>query len=120
MVFRIKSGKFSVLFTGDIGNEIEGRLARNPKLLRCTILKLPHHGSRHSSSMEFLKAASPKIAVVSAGYDNSFHLPSDETLDRLNTLGIRLYRTDLDGTVHLIFGGRQDDIVTISTTGHFH
>ncbi len=120
MVFRIESGKFSVLFTGDIGNEIEGRLARNPELLRCTVLKLPHHGSRHSSSMEFLKAASPKIAVVSAGYDNSFHLPSNDTLDRLNTLGIRLYRTDLDGTVHLISGGRQDDTVTISTTGHFH
>jgi competence protein ComEC len=120
MVFRLKSGKFSALFTGDIGKEVEGRLVENPELLRCTLLKLPHHGSRHSSSMVFLRTASPKFAVVSAGYGNSFHLPSQETLDRLNTLGIRLYRTDLDGTIHAVIGNRQDEIVTISTKGHFH
>jgi len=120
MVFRLKWGKFSALFTGDIGNEIEGRLVEKSELLRCTLLKLPHHGSRHSSSMAFLKAASPKFAVVSAGYGNSFHLPSQDTLDRLNTLGIRLYRTDLDGTVHAVIGNRQVEIVTICTKGHFH
>jgi competence protein ComEC len=120
MVFRIKSGKFSVLFTGDIGNEIEGRLLGNPEQLRCTLLKLPHHGSRHSSSMAFLKAASPKIAVVSAGYGNIFHLPSTETLDRLKSLGIRLYRTDIDGTIHVVCGGKDDETAIITTKGHFH
>jgi competence protein ComEC len=120
MVFRLKWGKFSALFTGDIGNEIEGRLVEKAELLHCTLLKLPHHGSRHSSSMAFLMAASPKIAVVSAGYGNSFHLPSQETLDRLNTLGIRHYRTDLDGTVYAEIGNMHDEIVNIRSTGHFH
>jgi competence protein ComEC len=120
LVFRIKSGQFSVLFTGDIGNEIEGRILGTPELLRCTLLKLPHHGSRHSSSMAFLKAASPKYAVVSAGYGNTFHLPSQETLDKLNSLGIRLFRTDLDGTIHFVCKGREDETVVISTKGHFH
>jgi competence protein ComEC len=120
MVFRLKWGNFSALFTGDIGDEIEGRLLENPEILRCTLLKLPHHGSRHSSSKAFLRAASPKFAIVSAGYCNSFHLPSQETLDRLNTLGIRLYRTDLDGTIHSVIENRQDETVTIRTKGHFH
>jgi competence protein ComEC len=120
MVFRIKSGQFSVLFTGDIGNIIEGRILGTPELLRCTLLKLPHHGSRHSSSMAFLKAASPKYAVVSAGYGNNFHLPSQETLDKLKSLGIRLFRTDLDGTIHVVCKGSEDETVVISTTGHFH
>jgi competence protein ComEC len=120
MVFRIKSGQFRALFTGDIGNEIEARLLGNNEILHCTLLKLPHHGSRHSSSMAFLKAVSPKYAVVSAGYGNIFHLPSSETLERLKSLRIKLYRTDLNGTIHVVCGEREDETVIIPTKGHFH
>jgi competence protein ComEC len=119
LVFRLKAGEFSVLLTGDIGSDIEERLVAHPELLRCTILKVPHHGSRHSSSMAFLRAASPRIAVLSAGYGNSFHLPAQETIDKLHNLGIRLYRTDLDGTVQATCDDRGRNIVTIRTTGHF-
>jgi competence protein ComEC len=119
LVFRLNAGEFSVLLTGDIGIDIEERLVAHPELLRCTILKVPHHGSRHSSSLAFLKAASPRIAVVSAGYGNSFHLPARETLDKLRILGIRLYRTDLDGTVQAVYDSRGGNAVTIRTTGHF-
>ena len=119
LVFRLKAGEFSVLLTGDIGSDIEDRLVAHPDLLRCTILKVPHHGSRHSSSMSFLRAASPRIAVLSAGYGNSFHLPAQETLARMQMLGIRLYRTDLDGTVQAVCDGARENAVTIRTTGHF-
>ena len=119
MVLRIKTGNFSTLFTGDIGKETESVLLRNPVPLRCTILKLPHHGSRNSSSPEFLKAASPLIAVVSAGYGNGYHLPSEETLHRLKAMGIRLYRTDLDGTVQAVFDTKNDTPLIIRKIGHF-
>jgi competence protein ComEC len=119
LVFRLKAGEVSVLLTGDIGKDIEERLVAHPELLRCTIMKVPHHGSRHSSSIAFLKAASPRIAVVSAGYGNSLHLPAQETLDKMRMLGIRLYRTDLDGTVQAIFDGPRENGVTIRTAGHF-
>jgi competence protein ComEC len=119
LVFRLKVEDFAVLLTGDIGSNIEEHLAAHPELLRCTVLKVPHHGSRYSSSMAFLKAAAPQIAVVSAGYGNSFHLPAQETLDRLQRLGIRLYRTDLDGTIQVISENKRENAVTIRTTGHF-
>jgi competence protein ComEC len=120
MVFRIKSGVFSILFTGDIGKEVEAVLVRHPELLNCNVLKLAHHGSRKSSSMEFLRAASPGIAVASAGYGNIFHLPSEETLGRLKALGIRLYRTDLDGSVQVIFDEMSSSPIIVRKIGHFH
>lgn len=120
LVFRLKANDFSVLLTGDIGSDIEERLVAHPELLRCTILKVPHHGSKHSSSMAFLKAASPRIAVISAGYGNRFHLPAQETIDKLRILGIRIYRTDLDGTVQAVCDDPRENTVTIRTAGHFH
>jgi len=119
LVFRLNAGEFSILLTGDISSDIEERLVAHPELLRCTILKVPHHGSRHSSSMSFLRAASPRIAVLSAGYGNSFHLPAQETLDKMQMLGIRLYRTDLDGTVQAVHDGPRENAVTLRTAGHF-
>jgi competence protein ComEC len=119
MVFRLVSGRFAALFTGDIGSDLETRLAEHPELLRCTVLKVPHHGSRFSSSMAFLMAAAPEMAVVSAGYKNSYHFPAQETLGKMQQLGIRLYRTDLDGTVQAVYDGRSGNAVAIRTGGHF-
>lgn len=119
LVFRLTQGPFSVLFTGDIGAAVEARLVRRPELIRCTILKVPHHGSRFSSSPAFLRAAAPKAAVISAGYGNSFHLPAAATLDRLRLSGAQLYRTDLDGTVRAEYGGGGENDVRITSVRHF-
>jgi competence protein ComEC len=119
LVFRMKSGSFSALFTGDIGDKTESALARRPESLRCTLLKVPHHGSRYSSSMEFLKAASPQYAVVSVGYGNRYNFPSEETLCRLKAVGTRLYRTDLDGTIQVIYDKMKNNAVNIGKMGHF-
>lgn len=99
LVFRLRYGTFSVLFTGDIGAETESVLARNKRLLRCTVLKVPHHGSRNSSSVALMDGAQPTCAVVSAGHENRFRLPAGETLERLRSRRIHVYRTDHDGTV---------------------
>jgi len=99
LVIRLDSGSFSALFTGDIGFEAESHLLESRHNLRATLLKVPHHGSRHSTGPYFLDAVSPEIALISAGYNNSFELPAQETIEQLSAKNIMLYRTDLDGTI---------------------
>jgi competence protein ComEC len=120
LVFRLVYGTFGMLFTGDIGAETEELLARSPERVRCTILKVPHHGSRYSSSDPFLSAAAPRIGLISAGFKNSFHLPAQETLDRLSSHGIEIYRTDLDGTIQVSCEGEAENVILERLTGHFY
>jgi competence protein ComEC len=113
LVFRLVSGKSSVLFTGDLGERSEEELLSLRPVPKATILKVGHHGSRYGSSDPFLKAVSPEVAVISAGYRNPFRLPAPDTVARLQAHGIRVYRTDLEGTVeaHCTPGG----VVTVGT-----
>jgi len=99
LVIRFDANRFSALFTGDIGFEAEARLLGNRGNLRSTLLKIPHHGSRYSTGPDFLDAVAPQIATISAGYKNNFGLPAAETVEQLAAKGIRIYRTDLDGTI---------------------
>ena len=119
LVFRLRYGRGAVLFTGDLGGEPEQELVACGVPLDCTLLKVGHHGSRFSSSESFLAAAAPKTAVISAGYRNSFRLPAPSTVAALQRRGIRVYRTDLDGSVQAECG--PDGALTISTPwGHFN
>jgi competence protein ComEC len=120
MVFHLKEGEFSALFTGDIGMETESLLVRKANRVCCMILKIPHHGSGNSTSIDFLKATRPLYAVVSAGYENNFHLPSDKTLKRLDEMKINLFRTDLDGTIQFIYERGVKNPISIRKIGHFH
>jgi competence protein ComEC len=120
LVFRLVAGRFAVLFTGDIGSAVEARLLDHPEKLRCTILKVPHHGSRFSSTPAFLRAAAPRVSVISAGYVNSFHLPAPTTLERLHLLGTRVYRTDLDGTIEAVSADGGGNDADITTARHFY
>jgi competence protein ComEC len=113
LVFRLRNDKGAVLFTGDLGAGQEQELLERGVALGCTLLKTGHHGSKYSSSEDFLVAAAPKAAVISAGYHNNFHLPAPSTLARLQRHGIRVYRTDLDGSVQAICG--PDGSLEIST-----
>jgi competence protein ComEC len=103
LVFRLVFHRGAVLFTGDIGAATEEQLLSSPQRLRSNVLKVAHHGSRFSSTPPFLTAVSPETAVISAGYGNSFHLPAEETLARLHAKRIKVYRTDLDGTIRLSY-----------------
>ena len=119
LVFRLGHGKGAVLFTGDLGSAEEEVLLARGTPLGCTLLKVGHHGSSYSSGERFLAAAAPKAAVISAGYGNSFHLPAPSTLARLQRRGIRVYRTDLDGSLQAVCG--VDGTWAISTPwGHFN
>jgi competence protein ComEC len=97
-VLRVSAGGVSMLLTGDIerGGEIE--LLRTAAL-RADALLVPHHGSRTSSTGEFLAAVRPRFAVAAAGYRNRFGHPHEEVLGRYSARGIELLRTDRDGAL---------------------
>jgi competence protein ComEC len=112
LVFRLVYGSFSVLFTADAGIPTENRMMAGDDDLRATVLKVGHHGSRYSTSEAFLDRVAPRVALVSAGYGNSFGLPSTKTLALLDRKGVRTYRTDLDGTIDLISDGTAWEVST--------
>lgn len=105
LVVRFDYAGRSVLFTGDIGVDGEAELVARTELgqvVRSDFVKVPHHGSRNSSSDEFLDAVSPRLGVASAGWYNSFHLPNPTTLARYKGHRIPVLRTDLNGAVTLV------------------
>ena len=71
------------------------------------VLKMAHHGSRYSTTEEFLRAGQPALAVISVGQRNPFRHPTAEVLARLNQAGVRIYRTDRDGAVLLDTDGAE-------------
>lgn len=77
------------------------------------VLKVGHHGSNTSSSEKFLRQVLPEIAVISVGKDNSYGLPKEKILNRINNLGTEIYRTDEDGTIQIISDGETDEIIKI-------
>jgi competence protein ComEC len=99
------------LLVGDAEAEEEGILLRSvPGHLRADVLKVGHHGSRTSSSREFLAAVSPKEAVISVGRRNRFGHPHVSTLDALASCGARVWRTDIRGAVTVTTDGESIDV----------
>jgi competence protein ComEC len=96
----MRYNNFSILFAGDIGSLIEEKLIMAGDSLRADVLKVPHHGSRHSSSYEFLAAVQPKMAVMSVGRGIP-GIPSYEALRRYSAFSIPVLRTDKDGMIQV-------------------
>lgn len=99
LVLGFSLGGKNFLLMGDAPSEIEKEIIENYKKLDCDILKVGHHGSDTSSSFEFLKAVNPEEAIISCGVNNSYGHPSEEVVNRLNDLDIKIRRTDLEGTI---------------------
>jgi len=99
LVVRIQYGREVLLFTGDIEKGAERELLRWGNLLKTTVLKVPHHGSRTSIDTDFLAQVSPDVAVISVGKNNGYRHPSVETLFAYHVLKTQVYRTDRDGAV---------------------
>ena len=107
VVAKICFGSRSFLFTGDIEHPVEKQLLKFGELLKSDVLKVPHHGSKTSSTLQFLKTVDPHYAVISVGAHNRFHQPSPEILQRLKQLNIRTFRTDNKGAVIFSTNGKQ-------------
>ncbi|HSF50589.1 MAG TPA: ComEC/Rec2 family competence protein [Nitrososphaeraceae archaeon] len=117
IVLKLTYGNFSILLTGDIGEIPEERLVNNTNIKDIDILKVPHHGSKYSSTKEFLYSVNPQIAVILVGENNRYGHPHLETLERLNNHESiqHIFRTDIDGTIILITDGNQFAMKSLDT-----
>ncbi len=102
VVFKLVFGETSFLFTGDISKKIEKDILDKDINVDADVLKIAHHGSKDSTTEEFLLAVSPDVVVISSGKDNSYGHPRPEVLELLNKYGINIFRTDLNGDIKLI------------------
>ena len=105
LVFKLRYINFSMLFTGDIEEiaekEILDNYKENTEFLKSTILKVAHHGSKTSSTKEFINIVKPKYAVIGVGKDNKFGHPSNVTIENLKTINTEIYRTDEMGEISI-------------------
>jgi len=102
MVFIVNYRGVKIIVTGDLLEEDEIEMVkyyRGTDVLDCDVLKVAHHGSKSSSSEVFLDAVSPEVAVIEVGANNWYGHPHQQTLDRLEERGVRVYRTDINGAV---------------------
>lgn len=113
LVLRLSYGQHSFLLTGDIERPVERQLLANGALMHSDVLKVPHHGSRTSSSVPFLDAVRPAFGVISAGFENSFGNPNAEVLKRLEQRHTEVLRTDLAGLVSIRTDGRRFQLETM-------
>ncbi|MFA6136011.1 MAG: MBL fold metallo-hydrolase [Candidatus Paceibacterota bacterium] len=99
LVIKIDSGDFTSLFTGDITSKTEKIIS---DFSNVDVLKVPHHGSKYSSSASFLDSVSPLVSIIEVG-KNSYGHPTNEVLERLKNVGSQIFRTDLDGIVKVFY-----------------
>ena len=104
LVIKVEYGNFSALLTGDLEEAGERRLMAEETSLKADILKLGHHGSKSSSSEDFLRRVAPEHGIISVGKNNYGH-PAAEVLSRCTGQGIRLWRTDQQGAIRIRSNG---------------
>jgi competence protein ComEC len=119
---RVKYGNFSILLTGD-SEETERQwwLKNHSDLVsNCTILKLPHHGSRNGTDARWLRIVRPELAVASLGKNNEYGHPHSETIGLLRRTALPLLRTDQVGTITITTDGRSWQVIepTLANRGH--
>jgi len=113
IITKMTYGKLKYLFTGDTTNNIEKQILTNN--IDIDVLKVAHHGSKYSSTKEFLQLATPSYAIISVGKNNSYNHPEQEALKRINEYTSNIYITKDKGTIHLISDGEKVEINTIKT-----
>ena len=105
IVMKFVSGDFDMLFTGDIEKIAEDRLIelyKNTNKLKADILKVAHHGSKTSSTEEFIELVKPEIGLIGVGKNNNFEHPNEEITERLENNNIQIYRTDECGEIIIV------------------
>ena len=103
IVIQVTFGKNKFLLTGDLTSVVENSIEWED----IDVLKVAHHGSRYSTSKEFLEATKPEIAIISDGKNNDYGHPHKETLNRLKKAQSEVYRTDKSGTIYVTSDGQK-------------
>ena len=106
LVLKMSYNNTCVLFMGDASSNVEKTLL--DKNINCQVLKVGHHGSRYSSSDEFIKKVNPTYGIIMVGEGNKYGHPTKKTLDILNKYKVTIHRTDEEGTIVMHLKG--DDI----------
>ena len=109
IVIELTYGSQKFLFMGDAEETNEKLRTWND----VNVLKVGHHGSNTSSSEEFLNQVLPEIAIISVGEGNSYGLPKENVLKRVEEIGSSIYRTDEDGTIQIISDGEKNEVIKI-------
>ncbi len=99
IVLLLTEGDYRALFTGDTGFQAEKGMLESGLVSKVDYLKVGHHGSKYSTSLEFLEKIRPSLAVISVGAKNRYGHPTTETLERLSKVGASVRRTDQEGTI---------------------
>lgn len=111
IVLRVSYGSVDFLLTGDAETGAENRMLASGYPLEAEIVKVAHHGSRYSSSAGFLSAVQPEVAIISVGA-NPYGHPHSETINRLQAIGAKIYRTDEQGTIIVTTDGSTYSVST--------
>jgi competence protein ComEC len=104
----------SIVLTGDIGAEVERSIASLFSSMPMRVLKVAHHGSLTSSSMEFIRTLAPRVAVISVGRSNRFGHPAPAVLQRFADAHADVFRTDQDGAIAVDTDGTMLDFHTFT------
>lgn len=115
IVLKLNYFSNSFLFTGDLGSNKEKEILNSGANIKADVLKVGHHGSSYSTASSFLDKVNPSFAVISVGKDNIYKHPASSTLEKLNKRGIKVYRTDLDGTILFESNGKDISVSTFDT-----
>lgn len=111
-IFKLVYGETSFLFTGDVEKNVEKIYAnRYRNFLDSDVLKIGHHGSKTSSSNDFLQYITPELSLISAGFKNKFGHPAEDVLQRLKTMGSTIYRSDLQNAILLRSDGQEIKLI---------
>lgn len=106
VVIRLSLGEIDFMLMGDAEHMSESQVLSTAATVEAEVIKLGHHGSATASGERFLTRVSPVVAIVSCGSGNRYGHPHEETLDTLRSKGIKLYRTDEDGTIRVRTDGK--------------
>jgi len=99
VVLRVQCGDQAILLTGDLERSGEAALLGSGATVAAQVLKVPHHGSRQSSTEAFIRAVGPAAALISVGHRNPFRHPHPEIVARYQAVGARIWRTDRNGAI---------------------
>lgn len=116
VVVKMTYGDSSYLFEGDAESGAEHEILESGADVQADILKAGHHGSRTSSSKDYLRAVDPEIAVISCGEGNSYGHPHQQTLEKFRENGITFYRTDTQGTITIGTDGEKYEVIVENGT----
>lgn len=114
-VMKVSYKDVSALFTGDSQKEVEDSLLEAEIDVSADILNVGHHGSKTSTSMDFLEKVNPEYALISCGEDNEYGHPNSFVMKKLQNQKARVYRTDLDGNVVLETDGTKEGIMVMTS-----